>query len=387
MSRCWPACGLWTVPSEPATLTVELAVSLTASTQVVPNRGHRYGCVWRKRSMSSTLSSSDLDLVAMSIALHPSEAELRTFTDAMPQARQTRYGNVNVQTQVLARSTASTYIVTDTPERHSGQTVSRQEGRRIAQVQDEYIRDQDMVVVDGFIGHDGPFRTPARLIIEKANSNIAGMQRFLYYDPVDGDQPHEPEITIIYTPNLTMPGYPDDRVIAVDLDAGVTRAINSDYFGESKKGGLRMWNKKVYEGGGLAMHAGCKVIPTRDGLRTMLIVGLSGTGKTTTSYTQNGRAVFNMRSIDNYAPDQVPPASFLLILNRNDNIIPAVARLNADQAAGYFMLGETQGTSAGGKAEEGKALRVPGTNPFYPLRDAQQANRFLELMATCEFEV
>jgi ATP-dependent phosphoenolpyruvate carboxykinase len=31
-----------------------------------------------------------------------------------------------------------------------------------------------------------------------------------------------------------------------------------------------------------------------------------------TSYTQNGRAVFNMRSIDNYPADRVPPASFLL---------------------------------------------------------------------------
>jgi len=409
--------------------------------------------------MSSTLSSSDLDLVGKSISLHPSEAELRTFTDAMPQARQTRYGNVNVQTKVLARSTASTYIVTDTPREHSGQTVSRQEGRRIAQVQDEYIRDRDMVVVDGFIGHDGPFRTPARLIIERANSNIAGMQRFLYYDPVDGDRPHEPEITIIYTPNLTMPGYPNDRVIAVDLDGGVTRVLNSDYFGESKKGGLRMWNKKVYEGGGLAMHAGCKVIPTSDGLKTMLIVGLSGTGKTTTtftkqngsqavqddfiglfpggevvstedgcfaktfaldpkdepaiygavtksdaylenvsqtgdeldffdtSYTQNGRSVFNMRSIDNFPPDQVPPASFLLILNRNENIIPAVAKLNIEQAAGYFMLGETQGTSAGGKDEAGKALRVPGTNPFYPLLHAQQGNRLAELLSTHPLEV
>jgi phosphoenolpyruvate carboxykinase (ATP) len=409
--------------------------------------------------MSSTLSSSDLDLVAKSISLHPSEAELRTFTDAMPQARQTRYGNVNVQTKVLARSTASTYIVTDTPREHSGQTVSRQEGRRIAQVQDEYIRDRDMVVVDGFIGHDGPFRAPARLIIERANSNIAGMQRFLYYDPVDGDRPHEPEITIIYTPNLTMPGYPNDRVIAVDLDGGVTRVLNSDYFGESKKGGLRMWNKKVYEGGGLAMHAGCKVIPTGDGLKTMLIVGLSGTGKTTTtftkqngsqavqddfiglfpggevvstedgcfaktfaldpkdepaiygavtksdaylenvsqtgdeldffdaSYTQNGRSVFNMRSIDNFPPDQVPPASFLLILNRNENIIPAVAKLNIEQAAGYFMLGETQGTSAGGKDEAGKALRVPGTNPFYPLLHSQQGNRLAELLSTHPLEV
>jgi phosphoenolpyruvate carboxykinase (ATP) len=44
------------------------------------------------------------------------------------------------------------------------------------------------------------------------------------------------------------------------------------------------------------------------------------------------------------------------------------------------MLGETTGTSAGGKAEEGKFLRVPGTNPFFPLRHEQQGNRFLELL-------
>src|SRR5215211_4306842 len=208
--------------------------------------------------MSSTVSS-DLDLVAKSIAFRPTEAELRAFTDAMPQARQTRYGNVNVQTKVLARSKASTYVVTDRPQEHSDQTISREEAARLAAIQDEYVRGQDMVVVDGFIGHDGPYRTPARLIIEKANANIAGMQRFLYYDPVEGDTGHEPEITMIYTPNLAAPGYPNDRVIAVDLEAGVTRVLNSDYFGEAKKGGLRMWNRKVYEGGGLAMHAGCKV--------------------------------------------------------------------------------------------------------------------------------
>jgi phosphoenolpyruvate carboxykinase (ATP) len=86
-------------------------------------------------------------------------------------------------------------------------------------------------------------------------------------------------------------------------------------------------------------------------------------------------------------PREIGPVSHLLILNRNDNIIPAVARLSREQAAAYFMLGETQGTSAGGKAEEGRALRVPGTNPFYPHRDEQQANRFLELMATHPFEV
>ncbi|TMB55551.1 MAG: phosphoenolpyruvate carboxykinase (ATP) [Chloroflexi bacterium] len=246
-------------------------------------------------------------------------------------------------------------------------------------------------------------------------------------------------------------------MIAVDLGAGITRIFNSDYFGESKKGGLRMWNALVYARGGLAMHAGCKVVPTDAGERTMLIIGLSGTGKTTTtftrqnnsqpvrlfeggkvvgtengcfaktfgldprhepaiygavvkpdaylenvsqrldggpvdffdtSYTKNGRATFPMASLGIWRdPREIGPVSHLLILNRNDNIIPAVARLSSAQAAAYFMLGETQGTSAGGAAEEGRALRVPGTNPFYPHRDEQQANRFLELMESCSFEV
>ncbi|PYQ34110.1 MAG: phosphoenolpyruvate carboxykinase (ATP), partial [Acidobacteria bacterium] len=68
---------------------------------------------------------------------------------------------------------------------------------------------------------------------------------------------------MIYTPNLKAEGYPEDRLIAVDLENYITRVLNSDYFGESKKGGLRMWNKIVYERGGLALHSGCKVIPVK----------------------------------------------------------------------------------------------------------------------------
>jgi phosphoenolpyruvate carboxykinase (ATP) len=106
------------------------------------------------------------------------------------------------------------------------------------------------------------------------------------------------------------------------------------------------------------------------------------------SYTQNGRATFEMASLGIWRdPREIGPVDYLLILNRNDNVIPAVARLTDAQAAAYFMLGETQGTSAGGAEEEGRSLRVPGTNPFFPLRDEMQANRFLELMATHPFEV
>jgi phosphoenolpyruvate carboxykinase (ATP) len=384
---------------------------------------------------------------------NPTPDELRAFTEQMPQCRITEFGNVNVQTRVVSRSAGSTYVVTEDPSSTSGKSMTRDEYERIAATQDEYLADKDLVVVDGFIGSDPDFRTSARLTIERANTNIAGMQQKLYFPRDDGA---EPEVEVVYTPNLAAPGYPDDRVIAVDLENNVTRVLNSDYFGESKKGGLRMWNNIVYQRGGLALHAGIKVIPTADGEVTVMIIGLSGTGKTTTtfttqngslpvqddfvalmpggvaygtengcfaktfsldpefepniynaiikptaylenvyqddggsvnffeqSYTQNGRAVFEMSDLARYRPaTDIGTVDVLLILNRNENIIPAVAKLNQEQAAAYFMLGETTGTSAGGAAEAGKFLRVPGTNPFFPLPHGLQGNRILELLAT-----
>src|ERR671926_590779 len=389
---------------------------------------------------------------AKSVRVNPSADELKELAAKMPNARKTRYGNLNVQTEVLARSKASTFLVLDDPEASSQQAISRDEGERIAKLQDDYIAGRDMLVIDGYIGDDPEFRTPARLYIEESNANIAGMQKQLYFDVEDRDG-FEPELTVIYTPNLAVDGYPNDRVIAVDLERGVTRICNSDYFGESKKGGLRMWNKLVYERGGLPLHAGCKVIPTESGDKVGLIVGLSGTGKTTTtftrqngslpvqddfvammpggkvyateagcfaktfalsaedeptihgavtrpeaylenvsqddsgeldffdtSYTQTGRATFSFSAIEAADATELQSADFLLILNRNENIIPAVAKLDAEQAAAYFMLGETQGTSAGGAEEAGKFLRVPGTNPFFPASHGLQGNRFLDLM-------
>src|SRR5204863_6245735 len=132
------------------------------------------------------------------------------------------------------------------------------------------IRTRDMLVVEGFIGNDPDFRVPARLIIEKSNANIAGMQQHLYYPATPEELEHfEPRVTVIYTPNLKAEGYPEERLIAVDLENYVTRVFHSDYFGESKKGGLRMWNKLVYERGGLALHSDARSFlwATRTGWR------------------------------------------------------------------------------------------------------------------------
>ena len=385
---------------------------------------------------------------------NPAPDELRAFTEEMPEARLTEFGNVNVQTKVLSRSAGSTYVV---DRESSGKTMSRADYDAIAALQDAYIAEHDVVVIDGYIGNDPEMRSAARLVMEKRYANIAGMQQKLYFERTDGA---DPQVQVIYTPGLAAEGYPDDRLIAVDLDAYTTRVLNSDYFGESKKGGLRMWNDIVYRKGGLALHAGLKEIPTPHGTKVFMIIGLSGTGKTTTTfttqngskpiqddfvglmpgghaygtengcfaktfgldpdfepsihgavvrpnaylenvyqnddrtvdffnehYTKNGRAVFEMQDLMSYEDARnVGTVDYLLILNRNENIIPAVAKLNQEQAAAFFMLGETTGTAAGGAAEEGKFLRVPGTNPFFPLPHGLQGNRLLELLATHPIE-
>src|SRR5438477_4825205 len=393
---------------------------------------------------------------AKRVSANPSPEEVKELAAKMRTARRTKFGNLNVQTEVLARSKRSTYLVTDEPDGQN-QSLPTDDAAEWAEKQDDYIAGREMVQIDGYIGNDPEFRTAARLYVEAANANIAGMQQQLYFGPPEED--FEPELTVIYTPNLKAEAFPDDRLIMVDLEQGVTRVFNSDYFGESKKGGLRMWNKLVYDRGGLPLHAGCKVIPTDSGDKVCLTVGLSGTGKTTTTftrqngslpvqddfvawmpngrvyatengcfaktfglnpedeptiygavtqpdsylenvsqhgdevdfydtnYTSNGRATFPFSVIEAASADEIDQAHFFLRLNNNENIAPAVAKLYGPQAAAFFMLGETTGTSAGGADEAGKFMRVPGTNPFFPMPHDLQGNRFLELLAEHPLEV
>ena len=399
-----------------------------------------------------------MEIRARSAVHNPGPDELREMTAAQPTVRETEYGNLNVTTQVTARSKQSTFIVSDDTSRHTDPTITREAYEALSGAQDEHLTDVDVIVLDGYIGDHPDARVRTRLLIEKENANILAKQRLLFF-PVEDVA--EPEFTVIYTPSLAAPGYPDDRIIAVDLDAGVTRVLNSDYFGESKMGGLRMWDAMMYRRGGLAMHSGLKVVGEGEKRRVGLVVGLSGTGKTTTTFsrtgggapvqddfvslfpggrvygteagtfakvygltpesepavwhgttqrssylenvamdengkldffdkthTENSRAVISAEDIPGMIyPAEVEQADFMLILNRNASIIPAVSRLTPDQAAAYFMLGETTGTSAGGKTEAGKFLRVPGTNPFFAYRHEWQANRLRELLDSADLEV
>src|SRR3989440_7634752 len=99
---------------------------------------------------------------AKSVRVNPSAEELKGLAAKMPNARRTVYDNLNVQTEELARSKASTFLVLDDPDSSSDQAISREDGGRIAKLHGDYIAGRDMSVVDGYIGDDPDFRTPCR---------------------------------------------------------------------------------------------------------------------------------------------------------------------------------------------------------------------------------
>jgi phosphoenolpyruvate carboxykinase (ATP) len=97
--------------------------------------------------------------------------------------------------------------------------------------------------------------------------------------------------------------------------------------------------------------------------------------------TSNGRGVI-LRS-DVAGTDEridLDKAHRIIFITRRDDIIPPVARLNAEQAAAYFMLGESIETSAGDPSRAGQSKREVGTNPFIIGREAEEGNKLLEIL-------
>lgn len=380
---------------------------------------------------------------------NPTNRILRQFVAQMPNASVTEWGNYNVNTLVTARSNQFTFVVSD--EDCSRPNICRSDYEDVAKLQDAFIHSHEMIEITGSIALEEPVRAPASLQVETMAANIAAMQSQLYFS---SGETEKADMRVIYTPTLTPDILSLPTLIAVDYENYTTRIFGTDYFGESKKAGLRMWNKWVYDLGGLAMHAGCKTYIDPHGLeKSIIIIGLSGTGKTTTTfnshlgslpvqddfcaffpdgrvyasengcfaktygldeehepniynalkdpdawlenvavnekgkvdykdggYTTNGRGTFTLDKINHRNPANLPEVSHIIILNRNFDIIPGIAMLKPEQAVEFFMLGETTGTSAGGLAESGKFLRVPGTNPFFFGDDVLQGKRFAEIL-------
>ena len=107
-----------------------------------------------------------------------------------------------------------------------------------------------MIALNGVIGGGASCRLRVRLYVEASCANIAAVQEMLYFPPA-GDE-GAPEATVFCTPGLRLPGRPNGRAVTVDFAHALTRVCGTDFVGESKRAGLRMWSKLAWERGAAA---------------------------------------------------------------------------------------------------------------------------------------
>ncbi|HOU33076.1 MAG TPA: phosphoenolpyruvate carboxykinase [Synergistaceae bacterium] len=97
--------------------------------------------------------------------------------------------------------------------------------------------------------------------------------------------------------------------------------------------------------------------------------------------TTNGRAIVPRGSIPNTSARIDLPRVDVICFNMRRYDIPPVGRLvSAEQAAAYFMLGESTVTSAEDPARVGQAKRVVGFDPFVVDHHYKNGNRLLQIL-------
>ncbi len=228
---------------------------------------------------------------------NPSQEDLRKLAVEHTLACwETKYGGINKISRNKARFAKYTYLVAPDEEAHlySGQTIPPEKAKEyIQRVWDFVHLKGKLIEVQAYYGL-GEHTFPIQWFYTMQGANVAGMQQTLSFSreevetPEQLAEPYKPVIRLVYCPDLPATGMPGDMAMIVDLANYTTYVLGADYFGESKKGALRMLNEYVYQQGGLVLHAGAKAVTVGDKRLTMTILGLSGTGKTTTTFSKQG---------------------------------------------------------------------------------------------------
>ncbi len=146
---------------------------------------------------------------------------------------------------------------------------------------------QDIFVMDLFVGTDPTYRMPIRVVSEAAYHAIFSWNMFLRPTPEELAS-HVPEWTVIAAPSLVARPYEDGTrtgtFIGIDIGKKIIVIVGTRYSGEVKKGIFSVMNYILPQKGVLPMH--CSANMGHDG-DTAVFFGLSGTGKTTLSADQS----------------------------------------------------------------------------------------------------
>ncbi len=231
---------------------------------------------------------------AVEYLTNPDQEMLRSLTKAnTPSVFQSAVGNLNKISRNKSRMAGYTYIIADAADRarYSHQLIDPDRAAGLIAGQKAYIEEKGTLLeVQGFLGL-GERAVGVQWLYTLEGANIAGMQSILAFPPQDvlaEGEAFKPTFRVVYTPDHSPADMPGGQAILVDLATYTTYIMGPDYFGESKKAALRMLNEYAFQQGGMVLHAGAKSVQI-DGVRsTMTIMGLSGTGKTTTTFSKQG---------------------------------------------------------------------------------------------------
>jgi phosphoenolpyruvate carboxykinase (ATP) len=103
-------------------------------------------------------------------------------------------------------------------------------------------------------------------------------------------------------------------------------------------------------------------------------------------YGSNARATIRRNRLESSADDiDLDRVDQVFFITRNP-LMPPIARLDHEQAAVAFMLGESVETGAGDPSRVGEPIRVVGTNPFIVGSEGEEGNRFRDLIADLDVE-
>jgi phosphoenolpyruvate carboxykinase (ATP) len=229
---------------------------------------------------------------------NPSQTELQALSlKHIPHIYRSRFGNLDRITRCKARMAQCTYIIAPVAEQgfYSSKVMGRETATALIDLQRSYIEKVGTLIrIDGYQGL-GPHATAVQWLYTPEAANVAAMQQILAFPraAVEGAAPpaaFHPQFRLVMTPGCPAPVTPNGVAILVDLENRTTHVLGSDYFGECKKGMLRMLNEHVYQEGGLVLHAGAKAVTLGGRTVALAVMGLSGTGKTTTTFSLQGDA-------------------------------------------------------------------------------------------------
>ncbi|UJS18198.1 MAG: phosphoenolpyruvate carboxykinase [Candidatus Jettenia sp.] len=198
----------------------------------------------------------------------------------------TKFGNVAVHSTVKNRSAKVTVYVGSDAVRLKTLNAQQNEimnnlPKTLALVED-YVKRAPFVRISRTMGNNSEFSPSCTIYVSIQRPEMIRLAYMTWATLFSPRPDGKLKQYIVYIPEWQEA----ERQILVFPEISTTIVLGSDYYGESKKGFLRMamWNAK--QKGMLGLHAGSKILNVRgsDGrLRRygMLIFGMSGTGKTT----------------------------------------------------------------------------------------------------------